>query len=111
MPTYVYLCDANEAEVEVFHSMAEVLETWGELCERAGRDPEDTPADTPVYRKIWAPAVQSVRGPAELKNLGFQKLVKRDSGVYENLTATDKESRYFDANDPGSAPEIPKEFD
>ena len=52
-----------------------------------------------------------VRGAAELKNLGFKKLVRRDKGVYENVTATDKESRYFDANDPSSAPHIPKEFD
>ena len=35
--------------------------------------------------QIFAPAVHSVQGPAALKNLGFQKLVKRDSGVYEDL--------------------------
>ena len=111
MPTYVYLCDANGAEVEVVHRMAEDIKNWGELCERAGRDPEDTPADAPVRRKIFAPAVHLVRGPAELKNLGFKKLVKRDTGVYENVTATDKESRYFKAGDPSTAPHIPKEFD
>jgi len=86
MPAYVYLRKANGAAVEVFHSMAEDLETWGELCERAGCDPGDTPADAPVKRQIFAPAVQTVRGAAELKNLGFKKLVKRDKGVYENVT-------------------------
>lgn len=111
MPTYVYLCDANGAAVEVFHSMAEDVGTWGELCELAGRDLEGTSADAPVHRKIFAPAVRAPRGPAELKNLGFKKLVKRDDGVYENVTATDKESRIFDANDPSSAPHIPKEWD
>jgi len=111
MPTYVYLCEANGASVEVFHSMSEDLETWGELCERAGCEPGDTPKDAAVSRQIFAPAVQTVRGAAELKNLGFKKLVRRDKGVYENVTATDKESRYFDANDPSTAPHIPKEFD
>ena len=80
-------------------------------CARAEREVGDTPADAPVHRQIFAPGVQTVRGAAELKNLGFKKLVRRDKGVYENVTATDKESRYFDANDPSSAPHIPKEFD
>lgn len=111
MPTYVYLCEANGAAVEVFHSMSVDLKTWGELCACAEQDLADTPADAPVSRQIFAPGIQTVRGAAELKNLGFKKLVRRDKGVYENVTATDKESRYFDANDPSSAPHIPKEFD
>lgn len=111
MPTYVYQCEANGSSVEIVHSMSESLETWGQLCELAGCDPGDTPIGSPVQRQIFAPAVQTVRGDAELKNLGFKKLVRRDQGVYENVTATDKESRYFDANDPSSAPHIPKEFD
>ena len=111
MPTYVYLCDANEAAVEVFHSMSEDIQTWGDLCARAECDPGDTPADTPVYRQIFTPAVHSVKGPAALKNMGFKKLVRRDQGVYENVTATGKESRYFKADDPSTRPHIPKEFD
>ena len=70
MPTYTYLCDANGASVDVVHRMAEDIETWGELCERAGLDPADTPVDAPVHRQISAPAVHLVRGNAELKNLG-----------------------------------------
>jgi len=111
MPTYVYLCDANGASVEVVHRMAEDVKTWGELCELAGRDQEDTPADAPVRREVFAPGIQSVRGPAELKNLGFKKLVKRDKGVYEDVTATCPESRYIDANDPGTTLHIPEQFD
>lgn len=111
MPTYVYLCDENGSSHEVFHSMSEDLKTWGELCELAGCDPGDTPKDSPVHRQIFAPGVQTPRGAAELKNLGFKKLVRRDKGVYENVTATDKESRYFDANDPSSKPDIPKDWD
>lgn len=34
--------------------MSESVSTWGELCERAQRDPGDTPADAPVERLIAA---------------------------------------------------------
>ena len=52
MPTYDYLCDSTGRKVEVRHSINEELKTWGELCERAQLDPDDTPADTPVRRLI-----------------------------------------------------------
>jgi len=111
MPTYVYLCEANGASVEVVHRMAEDVKTWGELCELAGRDREGTPADAPVRRQIFAPGLQRVRGPAELKNLGFKKLVKRDTGVYEDVTATGQGSRIIDANDPSTRLHIPEQLD
>ena len=50
MPTYDYLCEVNGHALEVKHSMNEVIKTWGELCERAGIDRGDTPADTPVSK-------------------------------------------------------------
>jgi hypothetical protein len=50
MPTYDYRCDANDRELEVMHRMSEQMNTWGELCERAGIDPGDTPPDSPVRR-------------------------------------------------------------
>jgi hypothetical protein len=50
MPTYDYRCDANTRVVEVNHRMSESLTTWGELCSRAGIEPGDTPADSPVHR-------------------------------------------------------------
>jgi hypothetical protein len=50
MPTYDYLCEANGQVVEVRHPMSDTLSTWGELCERAGLEAGDTPADAPVQR-------------------------------------------------------------
>jgi hypothetical protein len=50
MPTYDYRCDFNGKTVEVMHRMSEQLDTWGELCEKAGIDPGDTALDTPVHR-------------------------------------------------------------
>ncbi len=59
MPTYDYRCDTNGQVVEVRHGMSETLHTWGELCERAGREPGDTPAEAPVRRLISAGYVVS----------------------------------------------------
>lgn len=50
MPTYDYRCEANDRVVEVMHRMNEQLHTWGDLCEKAGIETGDTPADTPVTR-------------------------------------------------------------
>lgn len=50
MPTYDYRCDANGQTLEVIHRMSESLSTWGELCERAGIEPAETPLDAPVHR-------------------------------------------------------------
>ena len=50
MPTYDYRCDANGRIVEVKHAMSHQLSTWQELCELAGIDAGDTPAQSPVNR-------------------------------------------------------------
>lgn len=50
MPTYDYQCAANGQTVEVRHGMNEQLVSWAELCERAGIETGDTPADSPVRR-------------------------------------------------------------
>jgi hypothetical protein len=50
MPTYDYRCDANGRVVEVNHRMSESLSTWGEVCDRAGLQLGETPADSPVHR-------------------------------------------------------------
>lgn len=50
MPTYDYCCDANGRIVEARHRISETLANWGELCEKAGIAPGDTPADAPVRR-------------------------------------------------------------
>lgn len=50
MPTYDYRCDANSQVVEVSHRMSEKMQNWGELCKKAGIDPGNTPADSPVTR-------------------------------------------------------------
>ena len=59
MPTYEYVCPANGRDVEVLHSMNDSISTWAQLCERTGEDLNSTPADSPVQKKIGAPAVST----------------------------------------------------
>lgn len=59
MPTYDYLCETNGRKVEVRHSMNEVINSWGELCEKAKVEAGDTPSETPVRRLISGGALIS----------------------------------------------------
>ncbi len=102
MPHYDYRCEQNGRVIEVRHTIAERVATWGELCARAGEPLGDTPADTPVEKVIYAPALGFPRGDSELKSKGFTKLVRRDDGVYENVTARDGQSKVVHRDDPGS---------
>ncbi|MDJ1175599.1 hypothetical protein [Roseofilum capinflatum] len=98
MPIYDYFCPSNNRKVEVFHSLNQTLETWGKLCELAQIDPEDTPLDAPVRRLLSAPMLSVPTSNNDYKNLGFSKLVKRDDGVYENVTAKDGEDPIYYRN-------------
>jgi predicted nucleic acid-binding Zn ribbon protein len=102
VPRYDYHCDANGRTVEVAHGMTEKLATWGEVCERSGQPMGSTPPETPVERVIHAPALAFPRGNVELKGQGFTKLVRRDDGVYENVTAREGQSRVVHRDDPAS---------
>lgn len=110
MPVYEYHCPANDCQVEVYHGISDKVTTWGELCQRAGLVPGDTPADAPVERLLYPVGVNTPRGDADLKNLGFTKLVKRDTGVYENMTRTGNEARYMNAGDKTSMPDLKRKI-
>ncbi len=64
----------------------------------------------PVERLIFPVGISSVKGDSELKNLGFTKLVRRDQGVYENVTRTGKESRYMEADKPETRPDLKRKI-
>ncbi|MBI4816629.1 MAG: zinc ribbon domain-containing protein [Deltaproteobacteria bacterium] len=107
MPRYDYHCAHNGRTVEVSHSMKDDLTTWGEVCAITLEPLGDTPADAPVER--WIPRAVGVAAPmgdSRLKELGFTKLVKRDNGVYENVTRLDGESRYMKRDDPTTIPDF-----
>lgn len=63
-----------------------------------------------VKRLISLPFISTPAGDSKLKEMGFTKLVRRDSGVYENVTATGKESRYMEAGKPETMPHLEKKI-
>lgn len=97
MPIYIYHCPDNQQTLEVLHSMHRTIATWGELCQLAACDRGTTPLDTPVKRLITAPSVSVAKSDSDYKNMGFKKLVRREKGVYENVTASDGEARIIRA--------------
>lgn len=110
MPRYDYHCPSSGRVVEVRHGVDERLSTWGEVCARAGVDPGATAPDAPVERVIHAPALSFPKGDAALKNLGMTKLVRRDDGAYENVTATGNEARIVDRDNPAAGLDLAKKL-
>jgi putative FmdB family regulatory protein len=60
----------------------------------------------PVERLIPRVNISTPVTDSELKSKGFAKLVRRDDGVYENVTALDGESRVMEAGKPETIPNI-----
>ncbi len=111
MPAYDYFCEANGKTIEVVHTIHVTLNTWGELCYVAQIPLGDTDPLAPVRKVISAPAISIPAGNSTLKEKGFTKLVKRDHGVYENVTALDGEKRYMKAGDPASIPDLKRKIE
>ena len=111
MPAYDYFCEANGLTVEAIHTVNATLKTWGEVCYVARIPLGDTDPLAPVRKVLSAPAISIPVGNTKLKEVGFTKLVKRDNGVYENVTALDHEKRYMKAGDPTSVPDLKKRIE
>ena len=111
MPLYEYICDENGKTVELAHPVDVQVQNWGELCYMAHLDFGETDPMSPVRKIITrAPGFAVPVTNSDLKNQGFTKLVKRDDGVYENVTATGDEKRYMKRGDPGSIPDLKKKI-
>lgn len=106
MPVYDYHCEANGTTVAVRHGIDVELTTWGEVCYAAQVPMGDTEFLAPVRKVISPPAIAIPVAKSSLKNLGFTKLVKRDEGVYENVTRAGDEPRYMRAGDKSTLPDL-----
>ena len=62
----------------------------------------------PVRKLVSCVGISVPKSNSALKDMGFTKLVKRDDGVYENVTARDKESRYVHRDRPETLPNLKK---
>ncbi|MCK7466955.1 MAG: zinc ribbon domain-containing protein [Desulfosudis oleivorans] len=71
---------------------------WSAARTAAGRSAKACPASTST----------PPRPTASCKDLGFTKLVRRDDGVYENVTARSGDSRYMVRGKPETVPEHQK---
>ena len=110
MPNYDYFCEANAKTIAVHHDINTKLKTWGEICFVAQIPLGDTDVLAPVRLVIRPIAINVPISNSQLKEHGFTKLVKRDNGVYENVTATDGEKRYMKAGDKSSVPHLHKKI-
>ena len=52
--------------------------------------------------------VNTPKSNTDLRDSGFTKLVKRDDGVYENVTRRNGDSRYMIRNRPDTIPDLSK---
>jgi putative FmdB family regulatory protein len=98
MPMYIYEhlkkgC-AKGKRFEIFQGMKDdALES----CPGCGKA---------VRRLICAVNVNKPISNTDLKSMGFAKLVRRDKGVYENVTALPGESKLFEAGKPHTRPDL-----
>ena len=100
MPIYEY------AHVETPCSLGRVFELRQTLDEEIlSRCPGCGAA---VKKVISRTNVSTPKTNSELRDLGFTKLVRRDSGVYENVTARNGDSRYMVSGKPETVPNIKK---
>ncbi len=110
MPNYDYYCEANDTTVEVHHDINTKLKSWGEVCYASQTPLGETDMLEPVRLVIRPIAINVPTGNSKLKEHGFTKLVKRDDGVYENMTASNGEKRYMKAGDKSSMPHLHKKI-
>ena len=110
MPIYSYFCETNGRTIDVRHRMEVELQTWGEVCYAAHLPIGDTDFLTPVRKRLSPPALAFPVSNSTLREQGFTKLVRRDQGVYENLTRTGDEARYMRPDDLDSLPDLKRKI-
>ncbi|MBP8645969.1 MAG: zinc ribbon domain-containing protein [Syntrophobacteraceae bacterium] len=100
MPVYEYEHEAVSCEWgQCFEVRQEIREEPLSRCPNCGGR---------VRKIISRVNIRTPKTDSELRDLGFTKLVRRDDGVYENVTARHGESRYMSRNDPRSVPKLDK---
>ncbi|MBU4318849.1 MAG: zinc ribbon domain-containing protein [Proteobacteria bacterium] len=95
-----------------YEHMAEGCE-WGKRFEiqQSIKDPQlkkCPECKKPVKRNLSLVGISVGKSNAELRDLGFTKLVRRDDGVYENVTARKGDSRYMERDKPETIPDVSK---
>ena len=100
MPVYEYEHDGSPCSMGmVFDFRQSIDDNPLSVCPNCG---------TTVRKIISRINISCPKTNSELRDLGFTKLVKRDDGVYENVTARDRDSRYMVKGKPDTIPDLSK---
>ena len=100
MPVYEYEHVGEPCSLgNVFEVIQSIHEDSLNLCPHCGE---------PVRKILSRTNINTPKTNSELKDLGFSKLVRRDDGVYENVTARDGESKIMHRDKPETYPDFKK---
>ena len=100
MPVYEYEHTQESCSLgRIFEIVQSVNDAKLQSCPQCNR---------PVNKLISMVGVAVSKSNGELRDLGFTKLVKRDDGVYENVTARDGESKYMRRGEADTIPNVSK---
>lgn len=98
MPSYCYEHEGKPCKLgNAFRVEQRLSDAALETCPECGGA---------VYKVIQPVNIGVPQSDSDLRSKGFTKLVRRDKGVYENVTALDGESRYFHADRPETMPDF-----
>ena len=98
MPLYEYEHQAKACKLgQTFDWVQSIKEEALAACPECGG---------PVARLISGGYVCTPLGNSDYKSMGFTKLVRRDQGVYENVTRGGGEHRYMEAGKPETIPNL-----
>jgi putative FmdB family regulatory protein len=100
MPVYEYEHQKKACKLgKVFDLQQSLIDEPLKKCPHCGE---------PVQKIVSRINVSVPKSNRELRDLGFTKLVKRDDGIYENVTARDRDSRYMERGRPETIPDLSK---
>jgi putative FmdB family regulatory protein len=100
MPVYEY------EHVKVPCSLGEVFDYRQSISDKPlSKCPHCSGAVQKIISRI---NISCPKSNSELRDLGFTKLVKRDDGVYENVTARGDDRRYMVKGKPETIPDLSK---
>ncbi len=100
MPVYEYEHTETSCPIgRIFEVTQSLKEGPLRKCPHCGR---------PINKLISLVGLSISRSNSELRDLGFTKLVRRDDGIYENVTPRKGDSRYMERGKPETVPDVSK---
>jgi putative FmdB family regulatory protein len=103
MPVYEYGASGESEGCKVCNPGFSIHQGMNEeslkKCPECGSD---------IKRLLFVPNISAPTSDTEYRDMGFTKLVKRDDGVYENVTQRGGESKYMERGKADTMPDISK---